>query len=442
MNSLSFSNNNLTQIFFALLPDMNSGQNIGKREKLAEIQDLLKFGVDVNAELHSGYTVLCKVIEDGGSKSLVELLLNYGARIDVPKNLGVEWEDIDGQLINSQVYALAKQRQLRLQDKESLEIQQLIHKHLIQNHMLNTHKVENMHTGQTIHNAQNVQGIQGIQGIQAAQSTQILMQQIQHAQQLQHPGLIQQQEFVQQIASPQKPILQEQSLNKSHPLRADMQVHSQETTSHLAMTYHPAVEDVIKKKIFIFDFDNTMVNGHFHNILKNMGVANGRASQELIEFLLEKYGIRNKEFLVNIFRDILNGGDCISIASSSRYPETIIAALSALGLTEEERSKIFYDPPDLKTPLDLTMGKNVDILKAMIYFEVIDVNAVYLIDHDSTNLQLAKSRLNIPESNLIKIESDPENLIMHLRMIQKLVRRNFIHEELKRGQKPPSRMIS
>lgn len=395
MGSVPFSNNNLSQIFFALLPEKNSGQNIGKREKLSEIQDLLKLGVNVNAELYSGYTPICKVIEEGGSKTLVETLVHHGAIIDINLPLGQEWVDIDGKVIQNKIYALARQRCLRCQDKESQEIQQLIYQTLIQNSKISAHSgsLPN-HSPQT----------------------------------------------------PQNEMVLNEAINSS-TLQFKNKLNG----------FNHVVEDFTKKKIFIFDFENTLVNGHFHNILKNMGVANGRASADLVDFLIEKYGFKHKEWMLCLFRDILRNGDCISIASSSRYPETIHAVLDALGLSAEERANIFYDPPDLNSAPDITLGKNLDILKSMIYFEVIDVNAIYLIDCEQTNLQLAKSRLNLPESNLIKVDIEkPEEkssadkmgidrlgngmaaLPSYIQVLQRLVRKNHLMEEPKLASKPHS----
>lgn len=334
MSSMSpFTNNNLTQIFFALLPDKHAQQNIGKKEKFSEIQDLLKHGLEVNTPIYPGYTPLCKVIKEGGSKALVELLLQHGARVD-SDHPSFEWVDVDGQVIRNPVYALARQRSLEYRDKESFEIQHLIQKHLIQKHLANT-------------------------GISAYTE----------------------EEFPSEIYKPPR---------------------------ESAITPFPLSEVTNKKKIFVFDFENTIVNVHFHNILKDMGVAPGRASQDLLEFLLQKYGIKHQAFLLEVFRDILETENGICIATHSRYPETVFATLSTIGLTNEEIERIFYSPPDLNTELDLTLGKNYAILQAMVHFQVIDINAVYLIDHERTNLQIARGKLNLPESNLIWVEDRAE----------------------------------
>jgi hypothetical protein len=362
MGSLSpFANNNLTQIFFALLPDSHSQQNIGKKEKLSEIQDLLKHGVDVNALIHLGYTPLCKVIKEGGSKALVELLLHYGAKVE-SLNDSFEWTDTDGQVIRNQVYALARQRSIEGRDKESFEIQHLIQKHLIQKHLANS-------------------------GI-STYSDDV---------------------FPSEIFKPPR---------------------------DSAVTPFPLSEVANKKKIYIFDFENTIVNAHFHHILKDMGVAHGRASTDLVEFLLIKHGIKNKENLLTLWRDILQSENCLCIATHSRYPETVFASLVALGLSEEEIGKIFYNPPDLNTDLDLTFGKNLAILQAMVHFEVIDINAVYLIDHERTNLQIAKGKLNMPEANLIWIEEEQSEekggqIPSYLQRVQSTFKKKLANQEIK-----------
>lgn len=372
MSSLPlFANNNLTQIFFALLPDKNSNQNIGKREKLPEIQDLLKFGVDVNAEIRPDYTPLCKVIEHGGSKALVELLIYFGAKVD-SQGLGFEWTDVDGTVISNQLYALARQRYLKSQDKESLDIQQLIQKQLIQKHL-------SLSTGMGI------------------------------------------------LEETQTQRLDEGNANISH-------IGSQPINLN---------EITLKKKLYVFSFDNTLVNGHFHNILKDMGVAHGRASPDLVEFLLEKYGIKNKTVLLEVFQNILKNGDCISIATATRYPETVFAALIALGLTDDEIDQIFYTCPVLDSAPDLTLGKNLDILKAMVHFDVIDINAVFLIDFEATYLNIAKAKLNVPESNLILVEIGQNPSVAYLQRIQNaFVRKQREIETIENVQKSPAILVN
>lgn len=371
MGALPFSTHNLTQVFLALLPDNGTGQNIGRREKLTEIQDILKFGIDINSEIHPGYTPLCKVIECGGSKALVELLLNAGAKIETNKEFA--WQDVDGRVIKNQVYALARQRVQKYQDKESLEILELIQNQWM---ALST-------------SSQEVLDIKS--GASLSRDNDSI--------------------------SKNKLFPKDQNISLAQSVSSEDPSHS---TAPLMF-----IEGMFKKKIYIFDFDNCIVNGNFHNILKNMGVAPGRASPDLVEFLLEKYGIKNKELLLCIFRDILKNKDCICIASNTRYPETLSATLNALGLTQEEQSQIYYEPPVLESIPDLTQGKNLDVLKAMIHFSVIDINSVYLIDYDKTNLQIAKSRLNIPESNLIKVEIGNEAFPSHLQLLQKTLRKSF-----------------
>lgn len=355
--SKTFATHNLTQIFFALLPNKNNNQNKGKKEKLQEIQDLLKFNVDVNAEIHPGYTALCRVIEHGGSKSLVELLLHYGARIDITSE-DFSWKDTDGKIISNQVFALARQRALQYQDKESLDIQHLIQKQLIQKHLM----------------------------------TERMML---------------------ESESPEFP--------------------SQWPSNVFAAPVF--LNEGLRKKVFIFEFD-VLVNANFHNILNEMGVMPGRASPDLIDFLIQKYGIRHKNLTLEIFKEILQQGNGIHITSISRYPEAIWGTLMSLGLSESELEKIYYDPEKDEFPVDLTKGKNPAILKAMVHFDIIDINAVYLIDQDPINLQIAKAKLNVPAAHLIKVEKESQ-AISHLQQIQASLKKSM-GEELKFPTRSPS----
>lgn len=391
------ANNNLSQIFFALLPDASSGQNRGKKEKLSEIQDLLRYGVDVNAEIQPGLTPLCKSIKEGGSKILIELLIHYGARVELSPP-GFEWKESDGKIIRNQVYALARQRCLGApEDKESLEILHLIQKQLVQRHLqlscsgLASEEV-NILANMGIAIPESSEAFGGNTSVHAAGAHA----QGPHTQGTRDYGV---DEYGKELAN-----------------------HT--NVASLPMTSLSMHGMSFKKKIFVFGFDNTMVNEDFHKILKSMGVAAGHASADLVEFLLIKYGIKNKEILYKVFKDILENDDGICIASNSRYPETIFAALKVLGFSEEEQQHIFYVSPDLNTVEDLTIGKNLDILRAMLHFGIIDINSVFLIDHERTNLQIAKGKLNIPESNLIKVEVGRNPTPNHLLHIQAILNKN------------------
>src|SRR5438128_967617 len=131
-STLPFSYN-ITQIFFALLPDHNQIQ-AGKKEQISEIQDLLNLGIDLDIEIYPGYTALCKVIDARGSKQLVELLLRYGAKVIIPNTEDFEWRDPEGKIINNKVLALSMQRYLKYKDAESFAIQKLIENVIHQYH--------------------------------------------------------------------------------------------------------------------------------------------------------------------------------------------------------------------------------------------------------------------------------------------------------------------
>lgn len=406
MSSLTrFANNNLNQIFLALLPNKTNNQNIGKKEKLSEIQDILKFGVDVNTEIHPGFSPLCKVIEEGGSKALVETLLYYGAKVENSHD-DFMWTDTDGTVITNQAYALARQRYLKEKTKESLDIQQLIQKQLIQKHLsislsaaLSQENEEHQLTnfGSTERDPEfrlkNLNGLNGLSDLSDLSGLTCL----------------------------------NQSTNIS------------KVTNVLASTYPE--DRSIKKRLYIFSFDEVLVNGHFDNILKEMGVAPGKASNDLVEFLFSKYGIKHKEILIQVFQNIFKNNDYISIASTTRYPETVFAMLVALGLSDDEIDQIYYNRPDLTLEPDLTVGKNLDILKAMIHFDIIDINSVYLIDHDRTNLQIAKSKLNLPDTNLLKVESGQDASQQHLQQILNLYLKRKVIEDSKVNVNPMGNTI-
>ncbi len=416
----SITNNNLNQIFFALLPDHHSGQNLGNKEKLSEIQDLLRYGVDVNGEVQPGITPLCKTIKDGGSKILVELLIHYGAELDNSPS-GFEWTDTDGQIIRNQVYALAKQRTIRCKDKESEEILQLIQKQLVQKQLPQAETEQAEQAGfETDWSARA--GFENNAGVSATASLG------RSTKEVANNGSA----SLFQNAFSTAFVCNNTSTNGTgygsnvNTINNVNNLNNANSVNHGNVASLPLQGIMIKKKIFVFEFDNTLVNEHFHRILKKMGVAPGHASSDLVEFLFLKYGMKNKEILHAIFKDILDNEDCICIASNSRYPETIYAMINNLGLSESEKQQIFYVPPDLNTTEDLTIGKNLDIFRAMLHFHIIDINAVYLIDQDRTNLQIARVKLNIPDSNLIKVDPDPNPAPNHLHYIQNILKKSKV----------------
>lgn len=140
-------------------------------------------------------------------------------------------------------------------------------------------------------------------------------------------------------------------------------------------------------RLFCFDFDNTIVDGHFHNALYDMGVASGKASPEQIALLLNKHSIFNEELLLKTFRTILNNGHHLAITTWSEYPEVIAPTLQKLGLTEAEIAQIHIEAG---IPASLELRKSTHIAKAKQHFGVNDNQHVFLIDDDEDNILQAR----------------------------------------------------
>lgn len=153
-----------------------------------------------------------------------------------------------------------------------------------------------------------------------------------------------------------------------------------------------------KKQLFIFDFDLTIVNEHWHNILKGDFNANYGyldPNDKLIDFLLNEMkenvkGIKNEADLRNLMRTILNQGHHLAVLSKSKYPGVVRQVLSRLGLTEEEVNRVYTDPDLFSHPTeDKNVGRNPEIIETMLSFGIYDPKRVTLIDDDENNLKRA-----------------------------------------------------
>jgi hypothetical protein len=136
-----------------------------------------------------------------------------------------------------------------------------------------------------------------------------------------------------------------------------------------------------------FDFDNTIVDGHFHNRLKILQITPGSATPADINDLLEKHKILNQEELLKTMRALLKKGHHIAITTWGEYPEVIPPTLRKLGLTEAEIAEIHIESG---FPTSLTQGKSEHITRAKRHFGITDNRHVWLIDDDEKNIAQAK----------------------------------------------------
>jgi hypothetical protein len=141
------------------------------------------------------------------------------------------------------------------------------------------------------------------------------------------------------------------------------------------------------RQLFCFDFDNTMVNAHFHAILEGQGVQPKKATAAQIQSLLNENQILNHKTLLEIFKQILSNGHHIAITTWSEYPEVIVPTLQKLGLNPAEIAMIHIESGLPQSGQD---RKSQHIKRAKKHFGIEDNIRVCLIDDDERNIIQAR----------------------------------------------------
>ncbi|MGL9703127.1 hypothetical protein [Wolbachia endosymbiont of Cimex lectularius] len=82
--------------------------------------------------------------------------------------------------------------------------------------------------------------------------------------------------------------------------------------------------------LLIFDFDNTLTNGHMHNAFSRLGKSDLDSTQnnavtdaDIRKFLKNTDGIRNEETLKSVLQSALSNGVEVNIASYTGYPNAV-----------------------------------------------------------------------------------------------------------------------
>lgn len=176
--------------------------------------------------------------------------------------------------------------------------------------------------------------------------------------------------------------------------------------------------------LFCFDFDNTLVKGHFHNQLCGLNVSPGKATFTQIELLIKKFGILNKDELLKTFKQILEKGHKIAITTWSDYPEVIVPTLKHIGLNDAEIKQIFIASG---LPEDQTSRKETHIERAKKHFSIQNNKHVVLIDDDQMNVLHAQKNGQIG----ILVEPDDNNAL-YLKQAQSLFSENTVNSNVKR----------
>jgi len=173
--------------------------------------------------------------------------------------------------------------------------------------------------------------------------------------------------------------------------------------------------------LFCFDFDDTLVNAHFHSKLAEKGFPSQSASEQVINSLIKQFGVKNQVELKECMQTILKEGHALAITSFTMYPEVAVPTLKAIGLLPQEINQVLVvggfpenvsnnTPPMVCTPRYDNRGnaghshkKEQHIGVAMKQFGISDPSCVVLIDDSPANIQKANQSghvgLLVPKSH-------------------------------------------
>ncbi|UPA55341.1 hypothetical protein MWH06_01440 [Wolbachia pipientis] len=222
--------------------------------------------------------------------------------------------------------------------------------------------------------------------------------------------------------------------------------------------------------LLIFDFDNTITNGHMHNTFSRLGKSDFNSAAEgavtdhnIKDFLENTDGIKNEEGLKSALQSALSSRMEVNIASYTGYSDAVRRVVeNHLGLSKEQAGGIsvfggFPGDYDNELPKDLKeqknqVGKNLHICKAIVEYK--DKHGelpktVMLVDDDVKNIQkinefvasmskreewLEKNGLSIEEIQKIKFEGarvpkEGKN-VGYLERVQEFVNANLVQEPI------------
>ncbi|MDG7057325.1 MAG: hypothetical protein LKM43_04225 [Wolbachia endosymbiont of Penenirmus auritus] len=100
--------------------------------------------------------------------------------------------------------------------------------------------------------------------------------------------------------------------------------------------------------LLIFDFDNTITNGHMHNAFSRLiksdldsGAEYAVTDNDIEGFMKEKGGIKNEETLKPLLQSALSSGLEVNIASYTGYPNAVKGVVeNHLGLSKEQVNSV------------------------------------------------------------------------------------------------------
>lgn len=200
--------------------------------------------------------------------------------------------------------------------------------------------------------------------------------------------------------------------------------------------------------LICWDFDGTIVNGHFHNLLyqskiptiiprdneikvitdiftlepslspnnhkvdgKILEISNhtdtyNKMMLKLQEFLNnQELTVKNPELLKQVMNKLIEAGFNQAITTFASYPEIIPPTLRYLGIKEEDLSKFL-----IVCNMSKNTNKNAYITKAMQYYNIADTSKVSLIDDTIVNIVRAKNigckTFHVAEDNNYLVDLD------------------------------------
>lgn len=161
-----------------------------------------------------------------------------------------------------------------------------------------------------------------------------------------------------------------------------------------------SVENKHQRYLFCVDWDDTVMNGHCHNFLCDIGkIAGEEINDDLIDLIMMKIGVRAPEQIKNLFSTILTNNHFLAITSYTNFDTIIKPILKRIGLTDSELNKILVVGGFPNTGGKLgteriipAFGKQLHIDKAITHFgcESLPKSDVILIDDSSNNCGIAE----------------------------------------------------
>jgi hypothetical protein len=228
--------------------------------------------------------------------------------------------------------------------------------------------------------------------------------------------------------------------------------------------------------LLIFDFDNTITNGHMHNVFSgrhsgfkksdfNSGAEYAVTDTDIGNFLKNTGGVKNEETLKSVLQSALSNGVEVNIASYTGYPNAVKRVVeNHLDLSKKQAGGISVfggSPADYDTQLprqdvreqQSQVGKNLHICRAIGEYKNKHngqlPKTVMLVDDSAGNIKkinefvesmskregwLKENGLSIEEIQKIKFEGarvpKEDKNVDYLGKVQKFINTSLVQEPI------------